>query len=171
MKRIRYSLATSLDGYIATTDGGYDWIEMDPSQAGAYFERFYAQFDTAIMGRKSFDQYGRKGVDGMDTYVFSKTLDPAGFPDVTVLCGEDGLGRVRELRTGKGKDIWLFGGGETFGTLARAGLVDTVEVAIFPVLLGGGIPMLAGDSSVRLRHVSTEQALDGVVSLTYAVDG
>ena len=42
---------------------------------------------------------------------------------------------VRELKKKPGKDIWLFGGGSMFRTLVDAGLVDTVEVAIMPVLL------------------------------------
>jgi dihydrofolate reductase len=49
---------------------------------------------------------------------------------------------VAALRAGRGKDIWLFGGGSLFRSLAKAGLVDTVEVSVVPVLLGGGIPLL-----------------------------
>jgi RibD C-terminal domain len=45
------------------------------------------------------------------------------------------------LRAESGKDIGLFGGGSLFRSLPDAGLVDTVEVAIMPVLLGGGIPL------------------------------
>jgi dihydrofolate reductase len=43
MRRIRYSVAMSLDGYIAGPNGEYDWIEVDPSAAGPYFKAFYAQ--------------------------------------------------------------------------------------------------------------------------------
>jgi dihydrofolate reductase len=58
MRRIRYSVAMSLDGYIAGPNGEYDWIELDPSAASGYFKAFYAQFDTALMGRKSYEQAG-----------------------------------------------------------------------------------------------------------------
>jgi dihydrofolate reductase len=51
---------------------------------------------------------------------------------------------VAGLRAQPGKDIWLFGGGALFGSLAEAGLVDTVEVSVVPILLGEGIPLLAG---------------------------
>ncbi len=40
-----------------------------------------------------------------------------------------------------GKPLWLWGGGELFRSLAAAGLVDGVDVAVIPVLLGGGIPL------------------------------
>ena len=40
-----------------------------------------------------------------------------------------------------GLDIWLYGGGKLFSQLLEWGLVDTVELAVIPVLLGGGVPM------------------------------
>jgi dihydrofolate reductase len=170
MRRLRYALASSLDGFIGGPNGEYDWIEMNPAQVDPFFKKFYAQFDTAIMGRKSFEQYGG-AVDGMDTYVFSRTLSPADQKSVTVIGGKSGLERVAELRSGGGKDIWLFGGGVLFGSLARAGLVDTVEVAIFPVILGAGLPLMSGcDSRVRLKLEETDTSLDGVVGLTYSVE-
>lgn len=49
---------------------------------------------------------------------------------------------LEDLKSQPGKDIWLFGGGTLFRSLADAGLVDTVEVAVMPILLGGGIPLL-----------------------------
>ena len=48
--------------------------------------------------------------------------------------------RVTTLRAEPGKDIWLFGGDLMFRSLLDAGLVDAVEVAVMPALLGGGIP-------------------------------
>ena len=48
---------------------------------------------------------------------------------------------ITALKAQPGKDIWLFGGGELFRSLASLGLVDRVEVALVPVLLGGGIPL------------------------------
>jgi len=49
----------------------------------------------------------------------------------------DIIGYVQELKRRSGKDIWIFGGGELFRYLVDAGLVDSVEVAIMPILLGG----------------------------------
>ena len=76
MRRVRYAVAMSLDGFIAGPQGEADWIEMDSSvDIAAYFTTFYAQFDTAVMGRQSYDVFGG-AVEGMDTYVFSRTLPP-----------------------------------------------------------------------------------------------
>jgi dihydrofolate reductase len=75
------------------------------------------------------------------------------------------------LKARTGKDIWLFGGGSLFHSLLELGLVDAVEVAIIPVLLGGGLPLLphpAQRTKLKLvKHRIYEKT--GTVSLEYAV--
>ncbi len=170
MRRVRYAVAMSLDGYIAGPQGEYDWIVMDPSvDAAAYFKSFYAQFDIALMGRRTFEMAGG-AVEGLRTSVFSRTLSPAANKDVTVL-SDDGLARLSDLRAEEGKDIWLFGGGALFGSLASAGLVDSVEVAVIPVLLGAGIPLVSGNAErVKLRLTRSDPSPAGILNLNYAVD-
>jgi riboflavin biosynthesis pyrimidine reductase len=64
----------------------------------------------------------------------------------------------------------LFGGGVLFRSLLDAGLVDTVEMAVMPVLLGAGIPMLAGPAvTAPLELISCEQLPSGIVMLKYGV--
>jgi dihydrofolate reductase len=167
MRRVRYSVAMSLDGYIAGPNGEADWIEM-PADAAAYFNSFFAQFDTAVMGRRSFEVYSG-AVEGMQTYVFSRTLPPGPHKDVTVL-GDEGIARLREMRAENGKDIWLFGGGSLFASLASAGLVDTVELGVMPVILGAGIPLMSATGGhVKLKLVKSDATPEGILSLEYAV--
>jgi dihydrofolate reductase len=78
---------------------------------------------------------------------------------------------VTSIKALPGKDIWLFGGGILFRSLLEAGLVDTVEIAIIPVLLGEGIPLLpapAKDSRLKLTGHKV-YSKSGIVLLEYAV--
>jgi len=84
---------------------------------------------------------GGGAMPGIKTFVFSRTLQQSDYPKVTIV-GEKWQEMLTALRKQPGKDIWLFGGGELFRSLAEARLVDTVEVGVAPVLLGGGIPLL-----------------------------
>ena len=110
MRKVVYSVAMSLDGFIAGPNGEADWILMDPD---IDFSSMFARFDTIVMGRKTYEvartaQGG--GMPGIRSYVFSRTLDPADCPGVTV--ATDAVMTVNQLRSGSGKDIWLFGGGQ-----------------------------------------------------------
>ena len=170
MRRIRYSVAMSLDGYIAGPKGEYDWIIMDHE---IDFAEIFSQFDTVLMGRKSFEvsQSTTGFMPGMRTIVVSRTLRQADHLEVTVV--GDGLpGFLDKLRNQEGKDIWLFGGGVLFRELLALKRVDAVEVAVIPVLLGEGIPLLpapAGRARLKLRK-HTIYKTTGIVGLEYDVD-
>ena len=112
---------------------------------------------------------GRTSMPGMKTVVLSTTLRQQDHRDVTILAG-NAEERVAALRAEPGKDIWLFGGGESFRRLLDAGLVDDVEVAVVPVLLGAGIPLLPAPARrTRLGLTGHRVYPTGIVALEYAV--
>ena len=82
-RRLRYQVAVSLDGFIAGPNGEYDWIVMDPA---IDFSALFSEFDTAVMGRKTYEVLTARGghgaLPGLDVVVFSRTLPPATHPGV-----------------------------------------------------------------------------------------
>ena len=85
--------------------------------------------------------------------------------------GENWEETVASLREESGKDIWLFGGGQLFQSLLAASLVDTVEIAVVPVLLGGGIEMLRLPVPMQTLELTNQRVYNksGIVLLEYAV--
>jgi dihydrofolate reductase len=167
-KRLRYQVAASLDGFIAGPKGDYDWIVMDPA---IDFDALYKEFDTVVMGRKTYTMMtahgGNGAMPGVEVVVFSRTLKPMQADGIRIT-RDDAAKVVRALKKKPGRDIWLFGGGELFRSLLDAGLVDTVEVAVMPVMLGSGIPLLPPGANTKL--VLADQKIlkrSGIVVLSY----
>ena len=96
---------------------------------------------------------------------------PATYPGVRIV-NEDPGKVVAALKTKPGRDIWLYGGGSLFRSLLDAGLVDTVEVGVIPVLLGAGIPLLPPGAATKLT-LADQKTLpaSGIVALSYSVPG
>jgi dihydrofolate reductase len=170
LRRVRYAVAMSLDGFIAGPNGEADWILMDPE---IDFQAIYDEFDTMLRGRRTFEAMkGARGggsMPGMQVFVCSRTLRQEDHPRVTIIDNPEEL--IAELRSKPGKDIWLFGGGLLFRSLAEGGVVDTVEVAVIPVLLGEGVPLLPGPARrVTLKLTGHKHyAKTGTMGLEYAV--
>ena len=171
MRPVRYNVAASLDGYIAGPRGEYDWIPADPTvDFAAIFERV----DTVLLGRHSYEVVREMDAvpwnANVRVYVFSRTLRAEEHPDVTII-GENADDTVASLRAEEGDgEIWLFGGGTLFGSLLSAGQVDTVEVTVVPILLGGGVPLLPASTPRTILNLTWPHVYpSGMVALHYAV--
>ena len=174
MRKIRYAVAMSLDGHIAGPNGEYDWIGTDPE---VDFTAFWSQFDALLMGRRTYElavqtrgKAAFTAFTGVTSLVFSRTLKQPEHPHVTVV-PELNADWVRDLKAQSGKDIWLFGGGSLFRSFFDSGLIDGVEVAVLPVLLGAGIPLLPPPySPTRLRLIGHQLYRSGRMRLAYEVE-
>jgi dihydrofolate reductase len=170
MRKVVYGGAMSLDGFIAGPNGEYDWIVMDPDMD---FVAAMARFDTFLIGRKTFEVMRRAGdaappTPGIRHFVFSRTLRAE---DCPYPLSDDAERVVADLRPQPGKDIALFGGGELFRSLLAAGLVDEIAMAVIPVLLGGGIPLLPSPAGRATLKLKTQRVYEktGTVALEYDI--
>jgi dihydrofolate reductase len=171
MRQIIYSVATSLDGYIAGLKGEIDWIVPDSS---VDFASVYARFDTVLLGRRTYELTQQPGAPPWPSdwrvFVFSRTLSVAPSSQITVV-RDDAEEVVAGLRAESGRDIWLFGGGKLCGSLMAAGLVDRIEVAIMPTILGAGVRLVGHDTPrVRLRLIEADPRPNGIVRAAYEVE-
>ena len=171
MRSVIYQVAVSLDGYIAGPNGEIDWIVHDPTAAAP---SLYSSVDTVLLGRRTYEMTRQHGAPkwpkGWRLYVFSRTLRAAEHREVTIVREDAGV-VVHALRAESGGDIWLFGGASLFASLLAEGAVDRVDVAVMPVLLCGGLPLVApGGRRTRLRLAESRASGGGIVSLGYTVE-
>jgi dihydrofolate reductase len=168
MRKIRYLVATSVDGYIAGPNGEADWIGIDPE---VDFAAIWAQFDTLLMGRRTYEaaskRLGETAFTGITSIVFSRTMKQQDHPRATIV-SQSNADWIQALKNQSGKDIWLMGGSQLFRSFLDFGYVDSVEVTVIPVLLGNGIPLLPPPyTPAKLKLFSSKIYRSGRVSLAY----
>jgi dihydrofolate reductase len=177
MRKVKYGVGASLDGYIAAPDGSVDFLHRAMRHAkGEDFGmgEFFKSIDTVLMGRKTYEIALKMGMGGsgypkMKNYVFSRTL-PAGERDGVEYVSGDPAELMARLKSQPGKDIWLCGGGELASEFLKAGALDEVILGIAPVLLGAGrLTFPPGFAETEVALVECKQYKGGVVGLTYRV--
>ena len=168
MRKIISGFACSLDGYITGPNGEYDWIIMDKEMD---FAEQMKRYDTYLLGRRTYDSI--RGMSGpampeVKNYVFSNTLTSA--DKNYILVKGDIAKEVKKIKEQPGKEIAVFGGANLLASLLDLKLVDQLEIAIIPVLLGAGKPMVSLlKKKVWLNLVKTKNYSNGTVQVYYEV--
>jgi dihydrofolate reductase len=133
---------------------------------------FFKSIDTAIMGRKTYEEGLRRGggsfsSPGMKSFVFSRSL-PCGERDGVTIVKDSPMEFVGTLRKRPGKNIWLMGGGELARDFLKADLVDELYIGMVPVLLGEGIPLFAcGFPQREFSLLENKSYSKGMIALKY----
>ena len=178
MRKVKYGVGVSLDGYIAAPNGSVEWLNRAMSKAkGEDFgmREFFRTIDTVLMGRKSYEiarKIGRTDKSpypDLKTYVFSRSLPPGVRDGVEFVSGDPGE-LIAQLKQQPGKDIWLSGGGELAREVLKSKALDEVILGVAPVLIGAGVLTFPpGFPETEFELVECKQYKGGVVGLTYRV--
>ena len=173
IRKIIVHSGTSADGYIASPDGGLEWLTSRPAPAGFYgMNTFMESIDTKLLGRKTYEASLRLGAkfNSSNYFVFSKQPAPTHGPPNVQFVNDDIRGFVSRLRAHPGKDIWLMGGGELIASFLDEEAIDEFVVSVAPVFIGAGIPLIGPlRRHVLLELLSSERFDDGLVQNRYRV--
>ncbi len=171
MPEVAYYVAMSLDGFLATPDGGVDWLAPFQAEGEDYgYAGFLASVDGLIFGRKTYEQvlgFGEWPYPEIPAYVVSRTPVPSASPSVTVT-PLDPREVIASMKAKGLKRAWLVGGAALAASFHDAGLISEWIISIMPVTLGAGIPLLSGSVRIeRLELAGSKTYPDGVVQLRY----
>lgn len=169
-------IATSLDGFIARTDGSIDWLSHPDTAAEDHgYDAFIKGIDGIIMGRGSFET-----VQGFDPWPYDHSVlvlssrlatDPVplhlqGKVTFANLSPSDAMTAMAR----RGHQRIYIDGGQIIQAFLRAGLIHDMVITRIPVLLGKGRPLfgpLAADAV--LTHLETRAFPSGLVQSRYRV--
>lgn len=166
-------VGTSLDGFMARSNGDLDFLPPDGGEPHGYNE-FLATVDAIVIGRKTFETvltlgpwpYGQKRV----VVLSSRPLDMSAAKGAVVEQMAGPPAQIVSQLAASGADHLYVDGGITIQEFLRAGLVQRLIITRVPVLIGDGIPLFGSvPRDIRLRHVITRQYPSGLVSSEYHV--
>jgi dihydrofolate reductase len=168
--RIRLYVAVSLDGFIADTSGGVDWLR--PYEADNFgFSAFFAEIGSIVTGRRTYDQargFPKWPYSGKRIIVLThRELDRDAPDGVESYAGDLGAlaGRLKQETKG---DIWILGGARVAQDFLERGLIDRIELYIIPVLLGDGVRLFSTFDRARTLAFSEARSYrNGIVGLIY----
>lgn len=199
MRRIVLFDWLSADGHVADASGGLDWVVPDEEQARTAAAGI-ADFDTVLFGRRTYElfegfwrhaldtdggvrdphdparrspehQVIARGLNDMTKLVFSRTLREVTWRHARLVRELDPRA-VEAMKREAGKDMIIFGSGSIVSQLTAHGLIDEYRLAVCPVFVAGGRPLLGGvPAVVRLELLEARRLPSGDVQLRYARRG
>lgn len=177
MRKIIVDLAITLDGFIEGPNGEIDWCIMEEDMG---FDAFLSGIDTIFYGRISYDLWGQfqpgeeaseterkiwQAVHSKEKYVFSKHPKA---DTLATFIHTDIAGKVKEIKSKPGKNIWLYGGAQLITTFINAGLIDVYRLSVHPVVLGAGKPLFAHvKNRFNVTLLKAQSFRSGVTLLVY----
>lgn len=175
MKKQSVFIATSLDGFIARSNGDIDWLTEGEEASGDFgYDEFIASIDALVMGRHSFEK-----VLSFDTWPYdlpvvvlsSQTLEIPGQLQQKVSHLSGSPTRIVNQLAGKGYEHLYIDGGKTIQQFLRAGFIQEMTITQIPILIGEGIPLFGPvEKDIKLKHIATKTYDNGFIQSRYAVN-
>ena len=176
LPEVHVFIATSLDGLIATPDGGLEWLTGLPTIEGEDhgFHGFMAGMDALLMGRETFD-----AIKGFEPWIYTipvtvlsrslsaEDLPPALAGRVSVAGGA--IRDVLEQMARDGAQRIYADGGNVISQCLRGGLVSRLTITTVPVVLGEGIALFQDAGRHAMRLVSSQSWSNGFVQSVWEV--
>ena len=172
-------IATSLDGFIARTEGSIDWLNeansIVPSGEDCGFAGFMESVDVLVMGRNTFEQvlsFGEWPYGDKKVVVLSRkgVAVPVTIKNKVSTSSEDPKSLVERLEAEGVKHLYI-DGGKTIQSFLASNLIDEITITTIPVLLGAGLPLFGPlKKDINLKHVSTNAYPFGFVQNRYCIE-
>ena len=170
MARIVYYVAASVDGFIADSAGGVDWLP-DAETGDSGYAAFYAGVEALVMGRRTYDQvlsFGKWPYPGKPAYVFTHSPPHDCPPEVQFVRGS-AVDFGQDIAARHSGTVWLVGGADLADQFRQSDLIDEYQVFVIPTILGQGVALFSGSGSHTLLDLDSAQThVDGVLQLRYS---
>ena len=165
------SIATSIDGYIASTSGDFAWLNDSMRRDEDYgFAEMMKRTGAYVMGAKTHRESAGTGggKSGPPTFVLTHA-DPAEAPPGVTFMSGDVREALEAAQSATDRDVSVFGGGDVITQAVAAGAMDELSVAVVPVLLGDGTRLFGplDRTTSRLRLAECRSFDSGIVLLRY----
>lgn len=179
-------IATSIDGYIATTDGGVNWLHTSGNSEADMgdnpdmgFSRFINSIDCMIMGRKCMEVISSMDLspeqwpyDDTHIVVLSNTVKepPENLRGKVEMYSGDIQTLIKKLESNGFKHAYI-DGGSTITSFINLKLIDRMTITKAPVLLGEGIPLFGKiNQNVKLKNAEATAFPNEFIQIKYDVN-
>ena len=158
MTRTQYYTATSIDGFIADADNSLSWlfeVEGDPDERAGSWDAFIGAVGAMAMGATTYqwildherllerpEQWQAMYADRPSWVFTHRDLPAIPGADIRFCRGDVRPMHAEMAEAAAGHNVWVIGGGDLVGQFDDAGLLDEIRLAVMPVFLGAGAPLL-----------------------------
>lgn len=172
LRKVILYIAISLDGYIADTNGGIDWLnDLEITEEDTSYEDLYKDIDTVVLGRTTYDQIVNQLAinnypyeDKLSYIITNRLLENS---HNKIFTNENVVDLIEDLRKKEGQDIWIVGGNSIINPLIKNNLIDEYQLTIMPLILGSGIPLFKDDNSRLKLNFKSMDVKNKMVFLKY----